>query len=87
MTEQVTIRKDEIVDYHDLIGLTNGFAVTIDGMDYGPGTVKFLGFRGAHVGDGLYRGVFAYSDADGTEKRIDNFPIAKELTDAKSSID
>jgi len=83
MNVSVTIHKDQIARYHDLIGIANGQPVVIDGKEYGPGEIEFRGFIGRHIGDGLYAGSFGYGPADVLATRVDDFPTAEATSNAE----
>ena len=56
-----TIRKADIMRTAELRRMINDAAVTIDGVTYGTGTLRFLCFSGAlDLPSGLYRGAFCF---------------------------
>lgn len=54
----------------------NRTAVLVDGRPFGPGTLVFLGFGGAHIGGQRYRGAYRFRLAQTKDGERDFFDVS-----------
>jgi hypothetical protein len=75
LTIPTNIHKEQIAILGNMRGTTNALPFTIDGQEYPSHTLLFMGFAGAHEGEGLFAGDLRFE------------PRPKDITEKLDAID
>lgn len=73
MKVPISLHKADLPVRARLRGQVNADPLEIEGTTHAPGNVVYVGFAGAHVGDGIYEGHYVFRECQPRDGDADRF--------------